>query len=59
MTKAEAEALWSKWKDRRLSWPSDQPACRYPNQELEWRENGHLMRNYCCTDCDELLAKQL
>jgi hypothetical protein len=58
MTRGDAETLRVKWKDRRLFRPSDLPACTHPNQELEWREDGSLTRNYCCTDCGELVAKK-
>jgi len=59
MTRDEATALRVKWKDRRPSWSSNQSTCRHPNQELEWLEDGHLTRNYCCTDCGELVGKKL
>jgi len=59
MTRDEAEALRVKWKDRRLSWPSNPSTRTQQNQELEWREDGHLTRNYCCTDCGELVGKKL
>jgi hypothetical protein len=61
MTKAEAEALQVKWKERRLSLPGpgEVSACTHSNQELEWREDGYLTGKYCCLHCGELVGKKL
>jgi len=59
MTKAEAEALQVKWKERRLSLPGEISACTHSNQELEWREDGYLTGKYCCLHCGELVGKKL
>jgi len=58
MTKAEAEAIHVKWKQRGLSRPGEVSACTHPNQELEWREDGYVTRNYRCLHCGKLVAKK-
>jgi len=46
MTKAEAEALRVKWKQR-----VDPPVCAHPNLESEESDSGYLTVDHHCIAC--------
>ena len=53
MTKAEAEAVRVKWKQR-----PDRTPCEHLNLELEWNDLGHSTGKYTCILCGEPVAQR-
>jgi hypothetical protein len=52
MTINQGADLQEKWKQR-----VDRTACKHPNLELEWNEQGYLTGHYVCILCGESVAQ--